>query len=288
MSTSRSTREERRHAHLLVTPAIALFALVAIWPLIAAVGLSLQRHILVFDEREFIGAGNYVFLLQDVRFWGALLNTLIFTAVSVSLEVLLALPLALALDAALPGRGLFRAAALVPWVIPTVVSARIWGLLLDPELGPLVPEGVNWLGSPTLALFAAMFADAWKATPFVALLLLAGLQGIPQELYKAARVDGASRWQIFFRITLPLLKPALLIAVLFRSLDAFRVFDILFVLTGGGPAHATETLSVYAYKTLMRAGDFGYGAALSVATFVCAGLLSLLLIAVFRPQEDRR
>lgn len=286
MTPPRSTPQERRHAHLMVAPAILLFALVAVWPLIAAVGLSLQRHILVFDEREFVGAANYAFLISDVRFWGALLNTLVFTAGSVTLEVLLALPLALALDASLPGRGVFRAAALVPWVIPTVVSARIWGLLLDPELGPLVPEGMNWLGSPQLALFAAILADAWKATPFVALLLLAGLQGISEDLYKAARVDGASRWQIFFRITLPLLKPALLVAVLFRSLDAFRVFDILFVLTGGGPAHATETLSVYAYKTLMRAGDFGYGAALSVATFLFAGLLSLLLLAVFRPQKD--
>lgn len=277
--------EERRHARWLITPSVALFSLVAIWPLFAALALSLQRHVLVFGERRFIGLDNYAFLLTDVRFGAALFNTVVFTAASVSLEVALALPLALALNTALPARGAIRAATLVPWVIPTVVSARIWGLLFDPELGPLTPEGVNWLGSPGFALLAAIVADAWKSTPFVTLLLLAGLQGIPEEIFKAARVDGASRWQIFWRITLPLLKPSLLVAVLFRSLDAFRVFDIIFVLTGGGPAHATETLSVYAYKTLMRAGDFGYGATLSVATFVLAGLLSALLLALFRPAR---
>jgi len=275
-------QRERRQALLLVAPAVAVLACVALYPLAAALLLSLQRVILVFGEREFIGLANYRFLLQDARFWSALGNTAYFTLVAVALELLLGLPLALLLNARFRGRGAFRAGVLIPWAIPTVVSAKLWAWLFNADYGllnALVPgPALNWLGSPRLALHAAILVDVWKTTPFVALLLLAGLQGIPLDLLRAARVDGAGAWRAFRSITLPLLRPALSLALLFRALDAFRVFDALYVLTEGGPANTTETLSLYAYKTLMRSGDFGYGSTLAVATFLCVAALALVLV----------
>nr|WP_216618147.1 sugar ABC transporter permease [Corallococcus carmarthensis] len=277
---------------MLVAPAVLVLAVVALYPVLAAVWLSLHRFILVFGERRFTGLENYAYLMGDVRFWSALGNTAYFTAVAVTVELLLAVPLALLLNRAFPGRGLLRASVLVPWAIPTVVSARLWAWMFNPDYGlinrMLGGAEINWLGAPGYALHAAILVDVWKTTPFVALLVLAGLQGIPEDLYKAARVDGASGWRQFRSITLPLLKPALLLAVLFRSLDAFRVFDAIYVLTEGGPANTTETLSIYAYKTLMRSGDFGYGSALSVATFLCVVLLAVVWLRWLGREEGRR
>ncbi|RKH73569.1 carbohydrate ABC transporter permease [Corallococcus aberystwythensis] len=287
-----SQARERRQAYLLVAPAVLVLAVVALYPVLAAVWLSLHRFILVFGERRFTGLENYAYLMSDARFWSALGNTAYFTAVAVAVELLLAVPLALLLNRAFPGRGLLRASVLVPWAIPTVVSARLWAWMFNPDYGlinrMLGGAEINWLGAPGYALHAAILVDVWKTTPFVALLVLAGLQGIPEDLYKAARVDGASEWRQFRAITLPLLKPALLLAVLFRSLDAFRVFDAIYVLTEGGPANTTETLSIYAYKTLMRSGDFGYGSALSVATFLCVVLLAVVWLRWLGREEGRR
>jgi multiple sugar transport system permease protein len=274
-----------------VAPAVAVLGGVALYPILAAVWLSLQRFILVFRERRFIGLDNYAFLLSDARFWSALGNTAYFTLVAVAVELLLAVPLALLLNRAFPGRGLLRASALIPWAIPTVVSARLWAWMFNPDYGlinRLLPGAdINWLGAPGYALHAAILVDVWKTTPFVALLVLAGLQGIPEDIYKAARVDGASAWRTFRSITLPLLKPAILLALLFRTLDAFRVFDAIYVLTEGGPANTTETLSIYAYKTLMRSGDFGYGSTLSVATFLCVVGISLVYLRLLGREERR-
>jgi multiple sugar transport system permease protein len=292
MSGGGSLERERRQAYLLVAPAVLVLAGVALYPILAAVWLSLHRFILVFGERRFTGLDNYAFLLSDARFWAALGNTAYFTLVAVTVELLLAVPLALLLHRAFPGRGLLRASVLVPWAIPTVVSARLWAWMFNPEYGlinRLLPGGdINWLGAPGYALHAAILVDVWKTTPFVALLVLAGLQGISEDLYKAARVDGASAWRAFRSITLPLLKPALLLALLFRSLDAFRVFDAIYVLTEGGPANTTETLSIYAYKTLMRSGDFGYGSALSVATFLCVVVLAAVWLRLLGREEGAR
>lgn len=287
-----SQARERRQAYLLVMPAVLVLAVVALYPVLAAIWLSLHRFILVFGERRFTGLENYVYLVGDARFWSALGNTAYFTAVAVTVELLLAVPLALLLNRAFPGRGLLRASVLVPWAIPTVVSARLWAWMFNPDYGLinrlLGGAEINWLGAPGYALHAAILVDVWKTTPFVALLVLAGLQGIPEDLYKAARVDGASTWRQFRAITVPLLRPALLLAVLFRSLDAFRVFDAIYVLTEGGPANTTETLSIYAYKTLMRSGDFGYGSALSVATFLCVVLLATVWLRWLGREEARR
>jgi multiple sugar transport system permease protein len=266
-------------AALFVAPAVAVLAAVAVVPVLAAMWLSLHRSIVIFHEQRFIGLGNYRFLLEDARFWSALRTTAYFTAVAVSVELVLGLLVALLLAR---GPGLLRAAVLIPWAVPTAVSARLWAWLFNADYGALhrLLPSIDWLGSPTAALHAAILVDVWKTTPFVALLLLAGLQAIPSEVLKAARVDGASPARAFFSITLPLLRPSILLALLFRSLDAFRVFDAIYVLTEGGPGNTTETLSIYAFKTLMRSGDFGYGSALAVATFLCVVALSLCFLRV--------
>jgi multiple sugar transport system permease protein len=270
---------ERRQRILLAAPATAALALVALLPLLATAWLSLRRRVPVFGQDDFVGALNYLTLLEDARFWNALWNTVYFTFLAVLLELLLALPLALVLHRVVRGRSALRAAVLLPWILPTAVAAKLWALVLQPDLGlvaRLLPGGpVPLLASPALALHAAILVDVWKTTPFVAVILLAGLQAIPEDLARAARVDGASPARIFLSITLPLLRPAILLALLFRSLDAFRVFDAVFVLTEGGPGHTTESLSLYAYKTTLRAGSFGLGSALSVVTFGCVLLLGL-------------
>lgn len=265
---------DRLQRWLLMLPAGAALAFVLVYPLLSSIWLSLHRFILIFDERGFIGLEHARTLLSDGRFAGALGNTLYFTTVALALELTVGLGFALLMRRGGRGQGVLRAAVLVPWAIPTVVSAKLWGWLFHPELGLLVPEGANFLGSPSQAMHAAIAVDVWKTSPFVALLLLAGLQGISEDSYEAARIDGASRLRMFWSITLPGIAAVLGVTALMRALDAFRVFDAVYVLTEGGPANTTETLSIYTYKTLMRAGDFGYGSMLAVATFVCAGILT--------------
>jgi multiple sugar transport system permease protein len=266
----RILESERRVAKLLVAPAIGGFALVAAYPLLAVLWLSLRRRMPVFAIDRFVGLSNFLYMLHDSRFWNALANTAYFTAVSVALELVLGLALALGLRRAFPGRGLVRTALLVPWVVPTVVASKMWAWMLAPEVGLvnrlLGRPDIDWLGSPALAIHAAIAVDVWKTTPFVALLLGAALEMIPADLYRAARVDGAGPLRTFREVTLPLLGPAILVTLLFRTLDAFRVFDSIFVLTGGGPANTTETLSIYAYKVLFQTLQFGYGSALALAT----------------------
>jgi multiple sugar transport system permease protein len=273
----------KESGHRFVAPTLALLFFVTVYPIMYVFYLSLNRKLLIFDISRFVGLENYLFLLKDDRFWNALINTTYFTLVSVSLEVLLGLSVAVLLDRSLKMKGLLRAVVLIPWAIPTVVSAKIWEWIYNSDFGILnylIGSKVNWLGSPFLAINAAVFMDVWKTTPFVAILLMAGLKVIPQELYQAARVDGAGRWTIFRKITLPLLKPVILIVLIFRTLDAFRVFDAIYVLTGGGPANSTETLSIYAYKVLFQTLQFGYGSALSVIVFLCVASMSLIYIKV--------
>ncbi|MFQ5957650.1 MAG: carbohydrate ABC transporter permease [Candidatus Brocadiales bacterium] len=270
-----------------MTPTIAVILCVAVYPTLSVLWLSLHRKMLIFNISEFVGLDNYARLLGDARFWNSLFNTFYFTVLSVSLELFFGLLIALAIHKAFPGRGLMRALVLIPWAIPTVVSAKMWQWIYNPDFGImnyLLREGgaisanVNWLGHKFIAIHAVILVDVWKTTPFVALLLLAGLQVIPEDLYKAAMVDGASAWRRFWHITLPLLKPAILIAMLFRTLDSFRIFDTVYVLTGGGPGNKTETLSVYAYKLMFQTLQFGYGSTVSVITFLCVMFISLLYI----------
>jgi len=272
---------DERYGYLFLLPSVVVLTGVALFPILSVLYLSLHRKMLIFQISEFVGLANYRFLLQDPRFWNSLGNTLYFTAVSVALELLIGLGIAMLLQRQRRGTGWSRAIILAPWVIPTVVSAKMWEWMYHPGFGVLnYLSGVeiNWLGDPGWAIHAAIFADVWKTTPFVAILLIAGLQVIPADLYAAAKVDGANEWQIFRRVTFPLLKPVILIVLLFRTLDAFRVFDTVYVLTGGGPANTTETLSIYAYKVLFQVLQFGYGSTLAVATFLSVMLISLVYI----------
>jgi len=274
------TRRESLAGYLMAAPSAALLFTVALVPSLATAWLSLFRLIVVFHEHRFVGLSNYRTLAGDARFWTALGNTAYFAVVSVGCELVLGLVIALLLDSRAAGRGLLRAAVLVPWAIPAAVGGKIWAWLFNPEYGfitrTLPLHDVNWLGTPGYAIHAAIVVDVWKTTPFVALLLFAALRSIPEDLYRAASIDGASASRVLGSITLPLLRPAVLVALVLRSLDAFRVFDSIYVLTAGGPANTTETLSIYTYKTLMGEGDFGYGSTLAVATFLCVLAVSAL------------
>ena len=279
---------------LFVLPALGLMVAVALYPLASTVWLSFYDELPIFGVSRFVGLSHYVELWHDPRFWHSLSNTLYFTVVSVTLEVILGLGAALLLQQIFPARGLVRALVLMPWFIPTVVAARLWEWIYNPQLGVLnfllresglSADGLNWLGHPSLALHAAILADVWKTAPFAALLILAGLQTIPPDLYRAARVDGAGPVQAFWHITLPLLMPALGITFLFRTLDALRVFDVVYVLTGGGPANTTETLSIYAYRLSFQTLQFGYGAAVAVVIFALVLGVSVLSLSVLRRLE---
>jgi ABC-type sugar transport system permease subunit len=273
----------------MVLPAVGTILLIALFPLVWTVWESLHLHDLRMPwlGRPFIGLDNYIEALGDERFREALVHTLAFTVASVTLELTLGCVLALAMNRAFRGRGLVRAAILVPWAIPTVVAALIWRFMFDGDSGivnaALASLGVDppvWFVDRLAAWVPVVLGDVWKETPFVALLLLAGLQGIDASLYEAARIDGASAWRQFRHITLPLLKPALLVALIFRTRDAFRVFDLVYVMTGGGPGTATEPIALYTFTSLLQNLRFGYGSALSVLVFLVAFLLALGYIRV--------
>lgn len=292
---SRPVLSEKHWGYLCAGPALLLVGLLGLAPILAAVWLSLYRRLPIFGIHEFVGGRNYWLLWGDERFWSACRTTLYFTGLSVAAELVFGLGLALLLDRALGGRAegprWAQAIVLVPWAVPTVVSAQMWGWLYHPEYGLLnylllamgvVAAPVNWLGDPFWALHAAILMDVWKTTPFAALLLLAGLQAIPRDLYWAARVDGAGRWATFRYLTMPLLLPVVLIVLVFRTMDAVRVFDAVYVLTGGGPGNGTETLSIYAYKTLFQTLQFGYGSTLATAMFLVVLLLTAGYVLLLR------
>jgi len=280
---------EARLGWAMVLPAVGTILLIALFPLVWTVWESLHLHDLRMPwlGRPFIGLDNYIEALGDERFREALVHTLAFTVASVTLELTLGCVLALAMNRTFRGRGLVRAAILVPWAIPTVVAALIWRFMFDGDSGivnaALASLGVDppvWFVDRLFAWVPVVLGDVWKETPFVALLLLAGLQGIDASLYEAARIDGASAWRQFRHITLPLLKPALLVALIFRTRDAFRVFDLVYVMTGGGPGTATEPIALYTFTSLLQNLRFGYGSALSVLVFLVAFLLALGYIRV--------
>ena len=282
---------EARLAWALAAPALAVIALVALLPILWTLWESLHFHDLRMPwlGQPFVGLANYGEIVGLPRFWSALGHTMFFVVTSVSLELAGGLGLALILDRVTRARGLVRTAVLLPWALPTVVAALVWrfmfespgGLVMQAFGGPGVGTTPNWLADPLLAWIPVVLADAWKTAPFVAILLLAGLQQIDATLYEAAAVDGAGRWRQFTHVTVPLLTPALLVAALFRSLDAFRVFDLVYVLTGGGPGTATEPLALYTFATLLQNLQFGLGAALSISVFAMAFAIALVAIRLF-------
>jgi multiple sugar transport system permease protein len=272
---------------LLLLPALALVLGVFLWPLLRYGWLSLQASsVLTGLVPVPNGGANWQRLLADARFWQDAAQTLRFAGLSLALELLLGLGLALLLHRPLPRRGLVRAVVLLPWALPTTVMALGWRWILNDPFGPLngllqslgLPA-YGFLSQPATTWLFTVLADVWKTTPFVALLLLAGLQAIPNELEEALRLEGAGPWQRLRRLTLPLLAPYLLLAALFRLAQALGVFDLIQVLTGGGPASSTESLALYAYLNAMRFLDFGYAATLMLGMFALVlGLSALVLL----------
>jgi len=279
---------EARLAWLLMTPALALLAIMAAAPLLATVWESLFQHDLRLPwlGRPFVGLGNYVEAAGDPRFRQALAHTVFFTLISVTIELIVGLMLALALDGLVRLRTFARVVILLPWALPSVVAALIWRLMFEGQSGSLgsllgVLTGrvhTDWLAGSRAAWVPIVLADVWKTTPFVALLLFAGLQGIDRSVDEAARLDGASAWRRLVYITLPLLSPAIVVSLVLRTLDAFRVFDLVFVLTGGGPGTATEVVSLYTFTSLLQNLRFGYGAALAVIVFVIGFTLAMAYV----------
>ena len=284
ISNSAIDRQERLTGWLILLPALIILGLVFIYPILRAFWLSwFAENLATQLQPVFTGFGNYQRMLGDGRFWQSLWNTSVFTVISVTLELILGLCVALVLNKSFFGRGVVRTIAIIPWALPTAVMGLAWAWIFNDQYGVvndilfrlgLIDTGINWLGTPALAMTALIVADVWKTTPFISIILLAGLQSIPEDLYEAHKMDGASYWQSFYQITLPLLMPQILIALLFRFAQSFGIFDLVQVMTGGGPAGSTETVSIYIYSTVMRYLDFGYGAALVVVTFL------LLVIAV--------
>lgn len=283
---------ETRTALAFALPLAGFVVIFILVPVLGTLADSLLLDV-TYRAKRFIGLDNFIWLFNDPSFRRALWFTGLFVLVSVPLEVILGLIMALVLNERLPLRGLMRAAVLVPWAIPAVVSGRIFELIYNYSYGAanyllitmhLAHGPVNWLGSDIGAFLALVIADGWKTTPFAAIILLAGLSAIPQDLYRQARVDRANFVQRFIKITLPLLKPVLIVVLLFRTIEALRVFDLIFVLTGGGPGGATTSVSLFGYD-YFSAGDFGYGSAASVILFFIALGLSLGLTRLGRVEQ---
>ena len=280
-------RADRRAGMAFVAPAVLTLAALALYPGLWVLWLSLQQRVPIFGIARFVGLDHFAFLATDPRFWNAARVTLTFAVVSVVLELVVGLAVALALQRQRVGRRLSLSLLLLAWALPSVVTAKLFEWLYYPSAGlvnVLVGRSLNWLGDPALALPALILADVWRTMPFVALLCYARLLTIPPEVYEAARVDGAGRLATFTGITLPLLRSILLVALLFRTLDALRAFDLMYVLTGGGPAGTTETLTVYAYRSLFQTLQLGFGAAVGVVIFVLVMAVAAAYLRMLRRE----
>ena len=270
-----------RQGWLLMAPALVVLGVLTVYPSLWVLWLSLHDYVPIFDVSRFTGLRHYLFLPTDTRFVAAASNTAIFTIASVALEAVIGVAVAVALVGQRRGQRVAFSLLLLAWAMPAVVTARMFEWLYHPAAGLVnyaLGVSVNWLGDAALALPAVILADVWRTMPFVAVLAYARLLGIPLELYEAAHVDGAGPIATFTRITLPLLRPVLVVVVLFRTLDALRAFDIVFVLTGGGPAGTTEMLTVYAYRALFQMVEFGYGAVLGVVVFAAVMAIAWLYL----------
>ena len=297
-------QEQRvRAAYLFLVPMIVMLLIVAAWPLFRSISFSFtdaSANTIFNGQYEWVGFENYVEkrirsngevrwrgVLLDEDWWNAVWNTVRFSLVSVTLETIFGLLIALALNAQFKGRGLVRAAILIPWAIPTVVSARMWGWMLNDQFGiinsmmlgvGLIDKPIAWTASADTAMIAVLIVDVWKTTPFMALLILAGLQMIPRDMYEAARIDGIHPVKVFFKITLPLLRPAIMVAVIFRALDALRIFDLIYLLTP--QSDATMTMSVLSYREIQQFGDYAEGSAMSTLLFIVISVFVLLYIKI--------
>ncbi|MGH2866148.1 MAG: carbohydrate ABC transporter permease [Solirubrobacteraceae bacterium] len=284
----RSGLSERRLAAAMLSPSLIVILIVAAYPIGYAIWLSLHQYSVIHPGlSRWVGVDNYRDALKSGAFWSSVKTTFVFTAISVSLELVIGMGMALLMHAAFRGRSILRAAVLVPWAILTVGTAIMWRSIVQPDVGFLnqilkalhLPGAHTvWLAQNGYALAVMVFADVWKTAPFMALLLLAGLQVIPDDVQDAAKVDGATAWQRFVKVTLPLLRPAILVALIFRTLDALRIFDLPYVLTQG--ANGTTSLSLYAYQQLTQNRLIGPGSALAVLTFIIVMAVSFVYIRV--------
>jgi multiple sugar transport system permease protein len=281
-------RRDQRLYLAFLSPVILVLLVFIVAPIISSFFASLHRIIIGLPQLgdHFVGLENYKELFRDSVARHSFWITVIFVALTTFFELLIGLLMALLINHRFPGRGMLRACVLIPWAIPTVVSAQMWRFLFNDAYGMInytvfgadTARYIPWLAIPGTALSAIIVADIWKTSSFAALLILAGLQVIPEELYRAAKVDGAGLWRRFRHITWPLIRPALLIALLFRTIDAFRVFDLAFVMTQGGPADATNVLQLYGYKKMFVEGWMGYGSAISVCIFIMVLILSIIYV----------
>lgn len=288
---SAGDRRERLLPYLLVAPALAVLLALSIYPLLYSIAVSLQQET---ASGVVWTLAHFKRLTTDNFFLTAMAHTFVYALAALTCEFVLGLALALLLNGQIRGRGLFRASLLVPMMLPTVVVGIVWRLLLNPNFGAINgtlkqlgvnTESLTWTASPRLAFLAVVAVDVWQWTPFVFLVLLAGLQAIPQEPYEAALIDGSNRWQTFRHVTLPLLKPAILIVLLLRTMDLLRVFDQIFILTEGGPGFATEMISLYIYRTAFRFFDFGYAAAMSFVLLALTNVVSIVYIKLLQREE---
>ncbi|HXW44246.1 MAG TPA: sugar ABC transporter permease [Streptosporangiaceae bacterium] len=284
---------DRRFGYMIIAPLLIVLLVITAYPLIYNIYNSFQHDNLLSFQRGFAGLANYAELFTNNQFLPALEHTLGFTVVSVVIETLIGLGIALALNKKFRGRGLVRAAVFIPWAVPTVVSAELWRTMFDPQQGfvnfvltklhlPLATT--TWLDSTWTAWAAILVADAWRNTPFIAIVLLAGLQVIPSDIYEAAKIDGANAWNTFRRLTLPLLKPALMVALLFRTIQSFMVFDVVYIMTSGGPGTSTNVLAYLNWKAFFTLFDYGYGGAVSVSLVIIALLIAGVYVRLFRVE----
>lgn len=284
----------RRLGYGFEAPVIVVLAAITLFPLGYNIWLSIQHRVLTEPyANHAVGLANYQALLQDGQFWHDLLRTFLFTGISVSVELVLGMVLALVVSKPFRARGLVRVSILIPWAIPTAVSAMLWSMFFDSRTGfvdfflgrmGLPGSHLVWFNSPFFAWVPIILSDMWKNTPFMALLLMAGLQSVPLELYESARIDGAAAWQAFWRITVPLIRPVILVALIFRTLSALLVFSTIFVMTGGGPGNATEVVAYYNWYQFFTALNYGYGAAISVVITAVAMLLALMYVRTIVSQ----
>jgi multiple sugar transport system permease protein/N,N'-diacetylchitobiose transport system permease protein len=291
---SEDKNQEHLLAYSLITPTLLIMAVVIVFPFLYALWLSLHRVNFLFPDQPFVGLDNYVQMLSNKDFWASVGRTVYFTIVSIFLQAVLGLAVAQFLNQDFRGRTILRALILIPWAIPTVVNGTLWKWILDGSTGVLnhllmqlgiIDRNIIWLGQPFLAINMVILADTWRMLPLYIILFLGGLQGIPDDLYDAAKVDGASNWARFWFITLPFLRPIILVILILRTIQTFRVFDIIYIMTRGGPANGTMVVTFLAYFTTFKFQNFGYGSAMAFFIGITTIALAIIYIRALRGVE---
>jgi len=300
---SELTRSRITSAWLFLAPMLFLLFLVAGWPLVRTIWFGFtDANLADLSTWKFVGFDNYldhedgkwIGLLVDPEWWRAVWNTVRFTLISVTIETIFGMVIALVLNASFPGRGVVRTAVLIPWAVPTIVSAKMWSWMLNDQFGIIndalmklgfISHPLAWTANPDLSMIAVIMVDVWKTTPFMALLLLAGLQMLPSDCFEAAKVDGINPVKVFFKVTLPLIRPAVMVAVIFRALDSLRIFDLIYVLTSN--SKDTMSMSVYARQQLVDFQEVGYGSAASTLLFMTVAVLIIVYMTVGRVRFDK-